>query len=143
MQSSTTIFAQFSHVSLWFLYLQGYRDFSIRTVLQNYHFRNYDSVYFHQIEDLIIAFESKQEKETLRAAALGKFYEDYQPSNWGLLYEFIRITNDSEPVNEATDDSRVIDCGLSRKAKPTTLQTFFKSIDITEKHRILITILGL
>ena len=89
------------------------------------------------------SFESKQEKETLRAAALGKFYEDYQPSNWGLLYEFIRITNDSEPVNEATDDSRVIDCGLSRKAKPTTLQTFFKSIDITEKHRILITILGL
>ena len=109
----------------------------------NYHFRNYDSVYFHQIEDLIIAFESKQEKETLRAAALGKFYEDYQPTNWGLLYQFIRITNDSAPVNEMTDDSRVIDPGLTRKAKPTTLQTFFKSIDITEKQRILITMLGL
>jgi len=91
---------------------------------------NYDSVYFHRINDLIIAFESKRDKDTLRAAALGKFYEDYTPVNWGLLYEFIRITDGFQPIQLTMDKSR------------TTLQMFFDSIDLTEKHQILNTLLA-
>ena len=117
------------------------------------YFRNYDSVYFHQIGDLINAFESRQDKETLRAAALGKFYLEDVRSNWGLLQELIRIACESNCINDERipEDQSIPEEDLPsylerriqlQKAKPKTLQIHFKSCVLAEKYQILVTILG-
>ena len=130
-------------------------EFAIKSVAIDFicYFSNYDSVYFHQIADLINAFESRKDKETCRAAALGKFYLEDVRSNWGLLQELIRITCESNCINDERipDDQAIPEedlpsylerCSQVQKAKTKTLQIYFKSCVIAEKYQILVTILG-